>query len=242
MGLMFRHHLGIKRLLTPQTGTWFLLSLFFWRIALMFIKQEWLTKRNFIWLCITCVALYTIPVGDIFAYTRTVEFFPFYVGGVMLHGTDIWIKIKKVPHLVSLMIIVGWSCLIYFMHPFQDYIYSGPIWLNPLKHLERLSFLAMSLVIGFSVYNLLPSSNKLFEKWGQKTLFIYVYHLVFLKILVTLVEHFDLPTTLPYLLVYIVSYIMIITSLSNINFLNGLLQPKYLNGVGKTFYKKINNL
>ena len=52
MGLCYPRQLSLSAILTPQTGAWFLLSLFVWRFAMMFMKQEWINSKGLI-ICIT---------------------------------------------------------------------------------------------------------------------------------------------------------------------------------------------
>ncbi len=238
MGLCYPRHLSLNAILTPQTGAWFLLSLFFWRITMVYMKPLWINRKGLaVCLGVSVIAGFC-PLGDKFAFMRTFDMFPFLFIGLLLKGTDSFKRLQKIPRIFPLLIILAAFGLIYFFHPYQNYIYSGYHGMSVMPMVERMGFTVAAVVLGLSVYCILPHGSLFLAKLGQKTLFIYVYHLIILRLLIALVNHFALPTSLPYLAVYVIAIISLCCVLSNIHILDKLTRLTYLSGIGTCVYKK----
>ncbi|MGM9727405.1 MAG: acyltransferase family protein [Prevotella sp.] len=238
MGLCYPRPLSLNAVLTPQTGAWFLLSLFVWRFVMMYMKPEWINPKGLL----VCIAISILaglcPLGDWFAFMRTFDMFPFLFLGLLFKGTNVFERLRGISRVFPFIVVLVCFCLIYLYHPYQNYIFSGFRGLNVLSHIERLCFTLAAVVLGLSVYRLLPHNNNHFlAKLGQKTLFIYVYHLIILRIMVAFVNHYDLPTSLPYLSIYIIAIVVMCCLLSNIHFLDRLTKQTWLSEVSKSIHK-----
>lgn len=242
MGVCFPTELTVNDILTPRMGAWFLLSLFFWKITLMYIKPFWINYNGLIGCIVISIIAYFCPLGEWFAFTRTVDMFPFLFLGLILKGTNFFQRLRSIPKIYPSLILIFALISIYFFHPFQNHIYQEYRGGAFLPLVERLLSSLAAVVMGLSVYCVLPHNNRFMAKMGQRTLFIYIYHLILLGLLVAVVKRYDLPMSWPYVALYIISIISICCILSNVKFLNDLTNPKYLSSTARCIYGFISSL
>lgn len=239
MGICYMRPLSVVSILTPQTGAWFLLALFVWRFSMMFVKESWINGKGLLVTLALAMLVGFCPLGDMLSCQRIFDMFPFYFIGLMMKKTNAFATIRRCPRLVAAAILILAAYLIYRYHPYQNWIYSGMLGLNPLRYVERLSFMGAALVLGACVYCLIPHNSPFFAKLGKKTLFIYIYHLIVIRVIAIAVNKMALPTDIAWLIGYILLTVLVCCLISNIKILNDSIHPAYLSKVALYVQRRI---
>ena len=137
---------------------------------------------------IACFAGYSVHIGDYFALSRIIVFYPFFVAGTMVDKLKLESIVKKKPLMVTGAVVLAlWLILclnfagdIYMLRP----VFTGrnpfpllPEWMAPYGGLYRLLCYALSSLFSFAVICIcsvrrIPCITAL----GAKTLQIYFWH------------------------------------------------------------------
>ena len=175
------------QLLNPQWALWFLLSMFFWQLSLVFFQKMTARKAILLSVLLSIFAGYLPFINQVLTLQRTFVFLPFFIIGFyfpknemqFLQGT----RIKKIS-LVFLPIIYLFIALFHGMNkymvfgskPYEDYL-SYPLFGGPLRGV----FFVIGLlgIIGF--LRLVPRQQLFFTKWGKNTLLVYLLQGIFIK-------------------------------------------------------------
>lgn len=172
----------------PKSTLWYLLSLFYWRIACYFLSKWFPGKKFKLVLAISsilCLTVGYINIGTLLSFQRTFVFAPFFFLGYYLQGKDIFYILKSKSKLLFACIIIcniivlilinkNLSIYLHQSHPYFDYgfnLYTAP--------LIRLIILIDSLLMSFAIVNILPSMK---FKHKVDTLIIYVFHYFFVDL------------------------------------------------------------
>lgn len=180
---------SFTQILAPYWLLWYLWSLFIWRIlAPYFLKLRY---PILISVFIALMTGYFDAVGYTFGISKTVYFFPFFLAGYKLTPNVLSnSKLLKLPKSLLVSIILlnitffylasginsDWlyGCFSYFQLGVEDW-FLGPA--------VRLSLLAISFITSAAVLSLIPKRKTFFTSLGSKTLYIYLLHGFFIKVL-----------------------------------------------------------
>lgn len=99
--------IDLADIVIPGYGSWYLMSLLYWRLMLQFTPSSWLKS---IWLIPICIGFSLIggyvPVGGAFSVQRTFTFLPFYCLGYCLKQNSCIDKIRLNPAIAVFTIAV----------------------------------------------------------------------------------------------------------------------------------------
>ncbi len=168
--------------------SWYMLAMVWFIIITHYIKNIKPQYVLAISIIVAMLAGYDGRVGDKFAISRTIVFFPFFYLGYIIDSDKLQkITDKKWIKLVSLVGLVVFAAAIFLL---GDKIYSlRPLFTgrNSYSYLDekeiiggliRLGCYVVSLVVGFAVIAITPNRLpfKFVSTFGARTLSVYVYH------------------------------------------------------------------
>lgn len=210
----------------PYGILWYLMSLIYWRILLYYTPQA-LLRRPALYLALAFIisALSGITgLGNLLSIQRALNFYPFFLLGYYYRQgqiSDKWWK-SNIIHIVTVVILLP---LIFWLYPRCGKVLNGagfyPITEIPQKVMILICSTAMSLL----VFNLAPD-----VKWlrpiGKDSLFYFLYHYYIIRMLISpVVEHYGLPCSLPFILIYTAIIMGILLLMHKVKFLRWLTRP-----------------
>ena len=185
--------LSISSITKPFWLFWYLLSLVYWRLIVYYIPQRWLQHRTIILLTSICISLIVgyMPIGHHFAIHRTLSFLPFFVMGYYSADIDLHKHINKISSYLAVGILIAFFIVTYLtpkfgyalilFNPYTDWYQSNAYALTTFP-IIRCIFICIAIILSFMVLKLVRPNFHL-ATWGERTLFIYVYHTFALKLL-----------------------------------------------------------
>lgn len=210
----------------PYGILWYLISLVYWRLMIYYTPRA-LLQRPVVYIALAflvSVLCGLTELGKFLSIQRTLNFYPFFLLGYYYKQgaiSDKWWKNNTV-HLLTVVILLP---VIFLLFPKCGYILNGadhyPLTELPQKMLILMCSTAMSLL----VFNLMPDVKSL-RPIGKDSLFYYLYHYILLIALIEpVVEHFSLPCSLPFILVYCAIIIALLIPLCHVKILQWLTHP-----------------
>ena len=195
---------------SPTHGMWFFLNMFVYRYILKYIKDI---------RCITTVSIVMYLFAGLFPFLgrdfslgRIVSFFMFFIMGYFA-TEDTFKKIralnKKCVLSLALIAICAFSYLVIKVNPdvelFQFREYFGAYEISNLEGIIfRIVLLIFTVIFLIAIINLAPEKETFYTVIGQRTLPIFVFHIIIRYVIkrTAAFRHFPLP----------VSYILLIVS------------------------------
>lgn len=172
-------------LLNPRWSLWFLLSLFCWNLLLIVFKR--IPKGLSITLSIVIgVAIgYVEGIGQTLSLARTFAFFPFFLLGYWLTAEHILLLKEKVTKTVAVSFLGLVALAIYLLPSFSsNWLLASSAYealgSPQMGGLIRIGIYLVSTLMAISVLTLIPRGQFTFTKIGEKTLYIYLLHGVFI--------------------------------------------------------------
>lgn len=224
-----------KYLTTPNWILWYLLSLVFWRLMVYLTPKSWLRHPKtvlIVSLYISLVAGY-IPIGYMFAVHRTLSFLPFFVLGY--YSSELYFSsyIKRIPLIIAFgTLIAGFVIVSISFNDVFSFVYHCPYkeWdvhvlpITALFPIIRCTFFLFTTILCVMVMRITPDLSIL-GKWASRTLFIFIYHALVLRLVFSLIGRNIIPQDEILLFIYSTVIIFGLLILSNYRFLNNLLNP-----------------
>lgn len=241
MWLLIPRDVNYRTILTPQYAMWYLLAMFYWRFLSIFVKKEWLTWRNFGIVTVLSILVGFVPfIGEIGAFNRTFCFLCFFMAGMMCHSMNFFMKIKKIPIWIAIipMIIIFifmLNCPIYnegFKNIYSN-AYNGSILRFGLRTMGM--FMAVFIGIGFIRISQMKLPH-LFALLGRRSLFFYLYHVLFIAVLACLSNAMQFPHSFTISALCSIIIIIACSLLSKIKILNKFLQVNIFNRIASQVY------
>ena len=230
----FGGKLSTTCLTTPNWILWYLVALIYWRLMIYFLPERWLLNRKIVLITTFCISLAAgfIPIGNPFVVQRTLTFLPFFTLGYYSTSFDIRKYINKIPIILSIAVLICSWCLLFFMfNKDLSFIHHGsiPYWANSFSHtmkrfFARCVFLPYSILLGAMVIRIIPN-NTILARWGNVTMFIYIYHSFVVNILHVLIRKNIIPQNEILLFAYALITTFGLLFLSRSKILNALLNP-----------------
>lgn len=223
-----------QRILCPGYTLWYLLSMVFWRLTVLVTPKSWQQRPiNMIVLSIfVCLLSGYMPLNSELSFQRTLSFLPFFIVGFCSNKIDLKRMIRKIPLLIAIIVFVVFSLLIckkfntnldYITYCNRSYWnMSGESFVQSLA--LRLLYLLVAALLCI-MFMRLSYVIKSFSNWGRKTLFIYVWHSFLVKYIEHLVMKGFLPDNTFLFVVYSLIIISVLLALSNVHFLNKIMNP-----------------
>ena len=106
-------------IITPKWTLWYLLSLICWRsIVILLPPPSKISQKHkllwFLFSIVLCILVGFIPIETEFSFQRTFNFFPFFLAGFFMKGTDSLYKIRKANHWIFAFLFISVSAFIYW--------------------------------------------------------------------------------------------------------------------------------
>lgn len=172
--------------LTPHWILWFFLSLFFWKTILpYFIKLKWPLLWAF---GISIIVGSFDSVGYYLSISRTIYFFPFFLLGYYTTEAQIQ-KIRfQINKLIPLFILTLFFIFLFYINSqitinhewlFGSFSYTS-LGAGVIEgSIYRIINYTISLFLLIILANIIPKSKQFYSKMGTRTLYVYVFHGLF---------------------------------------------------------------
>ena len=224
----------------PGMGSWYLLSLIYWRAMLQFAPQSWLDSK---WLMPACVAISLlggyVPIGGAFSVQRTFTFLPFFMLGYLVKECDFLEKFRIKPLVAGIIMIIVFVNVFMLndigntgngnqfhnvMTGTYTYFKGSDFISHPL--LYRAIFLILSTITCCAVFSVVPTKRiPVLTDNGKYSLFFYVYHAFVYRLLLILYPVLSLEKNSLNLFIGAVVVMAILILLNKIQLFNILLNP-----------------
>lgn len=166
----------------PVFALWFLLTLFFFHVILVIVKDYKPYYVLPIAIIISLFAGYSSNIDNYLSFSRTIMFFPiFYLGYLFTNKHIQTLKNKKLVPISIIILIVFY--VTYTYHPINADRLLGD---SPYMSLEgkqdlyspikRLLLYFIILITLFSFLNLIPEKEKFYTYIGRRTMYVYLLH------------------------------------------------------------------
>ena len=166
---------------------WYFLALLYSYIVTWCIKKYPFSRSLMLSLIIGCFIGYDNNIGDFFALSRCITFFPFFLLGYYLNPERLSICVSKkrfrIPSVLLLLAAVQ------FCYKYGDFLYAQRSFLKANIPYTQIPFLAyhggavrfayyiVCILLIFSVISVIPRNNQFYSKYGTHTLPIMVLHI-----------------------------------------------------------------
>ena len=172
--------------LFPKYSYWYLLSLFYWRIAIKYISN-----LKFIFTISIIISLlegYAASFTNILSVVRTIGFFPYFLLGYKIAKSgkfNSFLKWRK----GLIKFIIFFVSFVFFLFLFISYINKNTISnyallmfsytkYNTIKMRIIIMIISFTMILFFLL--LTPNTKiPIINKWGRNSLFIYLFHRIF---------------------------------------------------------------
>ena len=207
---------------------WYLMSLIWWRIMLYYTPKS-LLNRPLLYLIIAIVVSFMsglFHLGSFLAVQRTLNFYFFFLLGFYYRqgtfNTPLWHNNNL--HAVVLVVLLP---LLLWLYPRCGNIMNGADYYGIAGLPQKAMVLMCSIPMTLLMFNIIPDI-KLLRPIGKDSLFYYLYHMLFLAIVVgPLVKAYDLPRTLPFIILYTAFTLLSLVVLHKIPLFRWLIHPTF---------------
>ena len=227
INVVIHHGNVVKAILRfPYGILWYLMGLIYWRITLYYTPAA-LVKRPALYLGLAFVVTLLCGLtrlGNLLAIQRSLNFYLFFLLGYYYRQgmiPDRWWNANKVHAAVAIVLLP----LIFWLYPRCGNFMNGADHYTVSDLPQKFLIVICSISVSLLVYNL-TRENKWLTAIGKESLFYYLLHMNFMFWVTTpLVAYYNLPRTLPFILLYTALTLLILALLSKVKFLKWLTQP-----------------
>lgn len=206
---------------------WYLMSLIWWRIMLYYTPKK-LFRRPALYLGIAIIlslACGLTRLGTLMSIQRTMNFYLFFLLGFYyrqgLLNTRWWHN-----NILHGTIVVVLLPIIFWLYPHCGNVMNGADYYGIEGLPQKAMILICSVATTLLVFNI-TRDFKWLRPIGRDSMFYYLYHIIFIPYLAALVKDYNLPQTLPFILLYTASIVVILWGLSKIKLLWWPLHPTF---------------
>ena len=228
----------LKSIIVPGYTLWYLLSLLCWRIALFITKPSPYSTKTIIISILLFFAMGFVPISTSFSFQRIFFFFPFFLMGFYSKHHDYLNKLPNIS-ISNALLVLSFILLVNVLattFSIPSFIYDQRLfWGNTPYYnfsysisfsiIMRFIYLIMATIMSMLVLKTIPHKNTKFTKYGQDTLFFYLYHSILIVLLRFIIRSFSLPTNFGWLIIYALVIITLLIYLRKISFLRFMLNP-----------------
>ena len=233
----------LKYLTTPNWILWYLLSLAFWRLMVYLTPNSWLRHSKTVLIVSLYISLGAgyFPIGYMFAIHRTLSFLPFFVLGYYSSELNFCSYIKRIPLIVAFGTLLACFVIVsssingvfsFVYHcPYKDWDVNF-VQIKALFPIIRCAYVLLTIILCVMVMRITPALSFM-GKWTSRSLFIYIYHALALRIfLFPLIGRHFIPQNEILLIIYTIVILFGLLILSNYSYPNILLNPiSYYHGL-----------
>lgn len=221
----------VKILTVPKFALWYLLSLIWWRLMLYYTPSSIRENHRMLLILsiVICYLLGWVPINNEFSFQRTFAFLPFFIAGYIAGSKKNDFKTKGYKLQLAFLIFIA---LIYFISPKSVCTLLRQEWSYLHNHSYPIFYFAFRVVwlffagcMSYCFLSIIPRKEYSWTHFGQLTLFIYIYHSVFLSWRYFLRDTYHIPTSFLYCILYSVFVLVVILLMSKIRFFHWLLNP-----------------
>ena len=213
-------------LVFPFGVLWYLFSLICWRIMLYYTPKK-LLRQPTVYLVIAIVVSLLIGLthlGTFLSIQRTLNFYLFFLMGFYYRqgsfNTPLWHNNK-----LHIAVVVVMLPLLFWLFPRCGNVMNGADYYGIAGLPQKAMVLTTSISMSLLVFNL-TRENKWLSVIGKDSLFYYVYHInVMALTVIPLVRGYDLPRTLPFIILYTAIAMAIMYVMSNIKLFRWFVHP-----------------
>ena len=238
--LITHFYINIKlNFFLPITSYWYLLSLFYWRIAIKYCY-----KFNYIFTISIIISLligYLKYFSNILSTVRTFTFLPFFISGYKIAQTgkfNILLKWRKGAIKFIIFIISFISFLVLFVSYINSKKFSDSTLFtkayndnNTIK--ERIIMIFISFMMILFSFLLIPNVKvPIIHKWGKNSLYIYLFHRIFT--IIAYEEFFSQTKYSNYIIEFSILFSLIILLIFSSDYLNN-----FCNSVLSSIHQKL---
>lgn len=173
----------LVNLVMPYWILWYLISLVSWYVLIQFFTR--LKHPILLSVIIAVAAGYIDQIGYAASLSRTLVFFPFFLAGYYF-SREYFTLIKKPVAMLILMVCLvasisyGSAIDYHWLYGAYSYAILGfPQW---FAGFYRLALYGATCVIGAAFLSLIPTNRTVYTRLGQYTLWIFLFHGVFIKL------------------------------------------------------------
>lgn len=172
-------------LLNPRWSLWFLLSLFCWNLLLIVFKRIPQGLSITLSIVIGVAIGYVDSIGHTLSLARTFVFFPFFLLGYWLTKEHLLLLKKRAIKIVAISFLGLVALGIYLFPSFSSnwllssYSYEA-LGFPQVGGMIRIGIYLVSTLMAISILSLIPRNQFIFTKIGEKTLYIYLLHGLFI--------------------------------------------------------------
>ncbi len=211
----------------PLGVLWYLLSLVCWKIMLHYTPQA-LLRRPLLYLGIALVMSVLCGLtrlGGLLSLQRTMNFYIFFLLGYYYRQGMISSRWWKNNWLHGGIVVVLLP-LIFWLFPRCGNVMNGADYYGLNGIPEKVLILCCSIAMSLLVFNLVRD-NKLLRIIGKDSMFYFLYHSFFVDAVLNIyARQYDLPRTLPFILLYSAMIVAVLMVMSRINFFRWFTSPK----------------
>lgn len=190
--LMIYGHISSATLnFEPYRILWFLFSLLLYKIFLPIIMKF---KYPILFsIIISLIAGYVTSVGQFLSISRILYFLPFFIIGYTLTPALLSNnRLMKIPKIFFMIILILNIILFYYMNNISHQWLFGSFSYDRLNMSEwfswiiRLGIYIISFLTSISILMLIPNKKLSISKFGKNSLYVYVWHYFFIKLVLGL--------------------------------------------------------
>lgn len=222
----------LSRSYLPIRALWYLLSLCFWRIFMYYSPKNIRENYKIALPLSIFLSLFVgfLSLGSQFSFQRTFTFFPYFLLGYYIHKYSLWKKIRNIRIWKCIVVILLYFIVILMIPSFPDsmlfgsfHYWTGVTSWDKMFALRILSYF-WTLPLTFCVLSVIPNC-KFFAKEGKNTVFYLLYHPYFVWLIHFIVTRYHIPSSSPFLILYIIIGMFFMCYLCKMTLLNFLTKP-----------------
>lgn len=218
-------------LLKPHNVMWYLLSLFTWRTLLPFIVKIRLPYIVILLIGTALIAGYCTWINRYLSFSRTIVFFPFFFLGYYVRKKNCFVDAKKIPRLVSLLLLCT-SLLLsaLLVHINLHWYYGDCAYRTVLENrwiygpLFRLIVLSQGLITSLSFLSLVTDKKISVSVLGTRTMYVFLLHYIPIRLLEYLDFFSRIYTTIEVIII-LLPISIVLTFILSLNAVKTITQP-----------------
>lgn len=167
----------------PVFALWFLITLFFFHVILVIVKNYKPVYVLSIAIFVSLLAGFSNNIDGYMSISRTIVFFPiFYIGYLFTQEKTQFLRNRKL-NIIAIIILIGFF-IAYFIHPINSdwllgsspYTSIGEDPKDIYSPAKRLFLYVIILTTMFAFLNLVPKKKHIFTYIGSRTMQVYLLH------------------------------------------------------------------
>ena len=224
---IFYRDFSVNAIINPAWTLWYLLSTIYWKCLIYPLRK---IDHKILFGCSVIVALFGgfVPIS-ILSIPRTLTFAPFFVLGYIARARNFDFSKLRSIYLIVPSVVLMLGCLFTLKGDFSwllfgsknYHLYNCQTLIAPLYRLVALMIggLFSACILAYA-----PSISAT-AKYGQNTLFYYLYHTIIIVALIYVIAHLHISKSIPLFLICTTIVIISLLVAEKIPLLGKILRP-----------------